>query len=315
MNFIFLMDPLHTVIAEKDTSLALMVGAHERGHKVFFLPDGGMTRQNGKTSFNVISLTPRLDPKAPFADQKAKILSEDDVDVIFVRSDPPFDGEYLLNTWLLDLLPQRIAIINNPSGIRTVNEKVWATQFTDLMPPTCITRNCEDMLAFIKKHADVIAKPTNSYGGQSIFLIKQNDPNRNVILETLSKNYSQEIIVQKFIPEAKKGDKRILLLNGELLGAMMRVQTGDDHRNNLFAGGKAQKADVNKRDREIISVLKPHLQKLGLYLVGIDILGDYLTEVNVTSPTCMQEINKLEGSKLHHQVIEFAENLTKKKTR
>jgi len=313
MNFVFLMDPLHTVIAEKDTSLALMVGAHERGHKVFFLPDGGMTRQNGKTIFNGVFLTPQLDSKAPFIDQKAKTLIEDEVDVIFVRSDPPFDGEYLLNTWLLDLLPKRITVINDPAGIRSANEKIWATQFTRLVPPTCVSRNRGDILAFIQEQGEVVAKPTDGYGGRSVFHIRKADSNKNVILETLTGRWSNEIIVQKYVPESKSGDKRILLLDGEPLGTLLRVQKEDDHRHNFFAGGKPHKTDINKRDLQIIEELKPHLKKLGLYFVGIDILGDYLTEVNVTSPTCLREINALYGLKLHQQVIEFAEKLAKNK--
>jgi len=211
----------------------------------------------------------------------------------------------------LDLLPPRIKIINTPSGIRTVNEKLWATQFASIIPPTLVGRNKQDMLNFIKKENEVVAKPTDGYGGQSIFYLKQGAVNINVTLETLTKNGARDIILQKFIPESRQGDKRILLLNGEPLGAVLRVHGQDDYRNNFFSGGKPEKTEITAREHEIISILKPELQKLGLYFVGIDIMGDYLIEVNVTSPTCLQEINNLSNLQLEDKVINFAEELCK----
>jgi len=309
MNFLFLMDPLATVLPHKDTSLALMVGACERGHKVYFLPDGGMTRKGQRTIFNVVSLIPSFDAANTFSHQQQCVLTEDEVDVIMIRSDPPFDAEYLLNTWMLDLLPKRIKVINDPAGIRGANEKIWPTQFAGIMPPTCISRQRDDIQKFIAQQGDVVAKPTNGFGGQSVFHIRQGDSNKNVILETLTKYWTHEIVVQRFVPEAKKGDKRILLLNGEPLGAVMRIQAEDDHRNNFFTGGKPHAAQINDRDRVIIDHLKPHLRTAGIYFAGIDILGDYLTEVNVTSPTGLQEMNRLYNLKLHHQVIEFVEKM------
>lgn len=312
MNFLFLMDPLHTVIPDKDTTLALMVGAQERGYKVFYLPEGGMSRINGRTKFHAVSLIPSFDPKNTFSAQKYIELNEQDVDCIFIRNDPPFDGAYLYSTWMLDLLPKRIAVINDPNGVRSTNEKIWATSFPELNPPHCLSNNKKELQDFIHKTGDVVAKPTDGFGGQAIFYIKKNDPNTNVIMEVLSKNYTMEIILQQYIPEAKNGDKRILLLNGEPLGAILRKQTGHDHRNNLFAGGKALKTSITPREQKIIQTLKPFLRERRLYFVGIDILGDFLTEVNVTSPTCLQEMNALYSQKLHHQVIEFAEGLVKK---
>jgi len=309
MNFLFLMDPLATVVPHKDTSLALMVGALERGHKVFFLPDGGMSREDRRTIFNVTSLVPSFDAANTFSQQQTRVLTDAEVDVIMIRSDPPFDAEYLMNTWLLDLLPKRITVVNNPSGIRGANEKIWPTQFAGIMPPTCIARQRDDIQKFIAKQGDVVVKPTGGFGGQSVFHIRQGDSNKNVILETLTNYWTREIVVQRYVPEAKKGDKRILLLNGDPLGAVMRIQAEDDHRHNFFTGGKPHPADINDRDRFIIEQLKPYLRTMGLCLAGIDILGDYLTEVNVTSPTGMQEMNRLYNLKLHHQVIEFVEKM------
>lgn len=312
MNFVFLMDPLETVVMEKDTSFILMLGAHRKRHKVYFVTDGDLILQNGRLFFNATSVVPQVNKAMPFVLGKRSLLSDKDVDAVFVRSDPPFDGAYLMNTWLLDRLPKRVAVINSPEGLRTVNEKLWAAQFTDFVPPTLVGRNREQFLTFISDQKHVIAKPTDGFGGQSVFQIKQGDPNTNVILETLTRGFTHDIILQKFIPEAAKGDKRILLLDGEVLGAVMRVHPKNDFRNNLFAGGKAEPATVNRRDEEIIAALKPKLRELGLYFVGIDILGSYLVEVNVTSPTCLQEMNGFTRQRLEDRVISFVEKLVKK---
>ncbi len=312
MKFVFLMDPLETVHMEKDTTFILMCGAHKKGHEVYFLPKSSMTLKNGVLHCHALKVTPQQIVHEPFVIDKPVMLTEKDINVFFIRPDPPFDAAYLMATWLLDRLSKKIPVINSPSGIRTVNEKVWATQFTSLVPPTIISCIKRDLLAFLKEEPNVIAKPTDGFGGQSVFHIHPDQTNTNVILETLTRGWEREIIVQRYIPDAKNGDKRILLLNGEPLGAVIRKHGEDDHRNNLFAGGTALKAEITTRDLEIIAVLKPELQKLGLYFVGIDIIGEYLIEVNVTSPTCLQEMNKLYDLTLEDKVIEFVEQLTKK---
>lgn len=309
MNLLFLMDPLDTVIMEKDTTFALMLSAHRKKHKIFYLPDGGMTLRDGQLFFDTIPVIPQQNKEQPFIQEEEIILQEDEIDAIFIRSDPPFDPQYLINTWFLDKLSRRIPVINSPQGIRTVNEKIWVTQFTSLVPRTVISRQKEDLLDFIKMEHHVVAKPTDGFGGQSIFQIQQGDTNTNVILETLTSRWSREIILQQYIPASQQGDKRILLLDGEPLGAVLRVHSAQDHRNNFFAGGKPHPAEITDRDREIIEEIKPQLQRLGLYFVGIDIIGDYLIEVNVTSPTCLQEMNRLYHKQLEDDVIEFVEKL------
>ncbi len=303
------MDPLETVKIEKDTSFILMLAAHRKGHKVYYLADGGITLKEEKVFFDVTEVIPQRVAKTPFIRKSSTTLSQDNVHAVFVRLDPPFNEKYLMNTWLLDRLPGNIVVINNPSGIRTVNEKIWAAQFTSIIPKTIVGRNKAQLKAFLAKEKAVVAKPTNGYGGSGIFVIRMGDQNTNVILETLSQNWSREIILQKYIPQAKNGDKRILLLNGEPLGAVLRLHAKDDHRNNFFAGGKPMPTAITAQDQKIIKALKPHLQALGLYFVGIDIIGDYLIEVNVTSPTCLQEMNRLYKVRLENKVILFAEGL------
>ncbi len=311
MKFLFLMDPLETVKMEKDTTFILMLESYKRGHEVYYVPKGGLSLIDGKVFFNAIKVKPQSILHEPFIEEHVAHLSQDKIDAVFVRPDPPFDEQYLMNTWILDHLPKHVAVINNPAGIRSVNEKVWSAQFTDLVPATIISSNKNDLLNFALKHKNVIAKPSNSFGGQSVFHIEEGHTNTKVILETLSQEYSKAIILQKYVPEARNGDKRILLLNGELLGAVLRVHSKGEHRNNFYAGGKPKATNVNKRDLQIIKTLKPYLKNLGLYLVGIDILGKYLIEVNVTSPTCLQEMNTLYNQRLEEKVIDFVEKLIK----
>ncbi len=312
MNFVFLMDPLETVVFRKDTSLILMVAAKRRGHRIFYLPSGGITFQENQFKFHVEEVNPRLIEEKPFVRLGAKILTEKDVHAIFIRTDPPFDGQYLFNTWLLDQLPKKIFVMNSPQGIRSANEKLWALQFRNLIPPTLVGRNKVEMLEFIAREKDVIAKPTDGHGGKGVFRIKKSDTNTNVILETLTKDGRKDIILQRYIPEAQQGDKRILLLNGEPLGAVLRVHAKGDHRNNFFSGGKPYPTKMTVNDLKIIRMLKPKLKALGLYFVGIDIIGNYLMEVNVTSPTCLQEINRFYNCHLEDKIIKFVENEVRK---
>ena len=305
------MDPLETVIFEKDTTFILMAEARRRGHEVFFLPEDGISLIEGKVFFHVTRVVPQAVSRQPFIKEQTLTLSQDDIHAVFIRPNPPMDEQYLTNTWLLDHLPRSIVVVNNPSGVRTVNEKIWTAQFKDIVPATIISAHAQDLLKFIDQHKDIIAKPTDAFGGQSVFHIEKGNTNTKVILETLTQRYNKQIILQKYIPESQNGDKRILLLNGEILGALLRLHEAGEHRNNFFAGGKPMPTTVNARDEKIIHTLRGHLQKLGLYFVGIDILGSYLIEVNVTSPTCLQEMDRLYNVKLEEKVINFVEELIK----
>ncbi len=313
MNFVFLMDPLSSVVMEKDTSFILMIGARRKGHRTYFLPSEGMTLINGRLHLHVTEVIPQKIKGQEFIIKDQLRLTSGNTDAVFIRKDPPFDYQYLTHTWLLDRLPASLPVLNSPAGIRAANEKIWATQFAAFMPSTLVGLDPVDILNFLNEQEDVVAKPTDGHGGKSVFRIQKNDRNAKVILETLTHHYTREIVLQKFIPEAEQGDKRILLLNGEPLGAILRLHAENDHRNNIFAGGTVHSAAITHREMDIISALKPALQKLGLYFVGIDILGGYLIEVNVTSPTCLQEMSRFDGLQLEDKVIAFAENLIKER--
>lgn len=311
MNYLFLMDPLETVKIDKDTTFIFMLEAHSRGYKTYYLPNGGISRKNGKLLFHVKRVEARRDVQKPFLEFEKVTLTEDEVACVFIRTDPPFDYQYLTNTWLLDFVKNKIAVINNPTGVRTVNEKIWATQFDALLPPTLVSQNLEQMVLFLKEHQKVVIKPTDGYGGRDIYIIHATDSDYEKIFEQMTSSFSRDVILQRFVEESKIGDKRILLLNGEPLGAVLRVAAQGEHINNFMAGGTANPTEITERDLEIISVLKPKLLELGLYFVGIDVMGEYLVEVNVTSPTCLQEMNQLYNLSLEKKVIDFSEQLIK----
>lgn len=318
MNLLFIMDPLESVDVCKDTSFAFMTGAVRRGHTVFYVPAGGISLDRGRVVFDCLPVVPRPDLQETRGFERGQWtrMSDEQVGAVFIRSDPPFDDRYLMDTWLLDRLPRtprNIPVINSPHGIRTVNEKLWATQFVDLVPPTVVTGKRDLFADFLAEHGQIVAKPTHGHGGMGVFFIKRGDSNATVIFEMLTDHGRKEAILQPFVKEAEVGDKRILLLEGEPLGAVLRVHSGSDHRNNFFAGGKPQATQITARDRQIIDTLRPHLKALGLPFVGIDVIGDFLIEVNVTSPTCLQEMNRLYGQQLEDRVIEHVEGLARQR--
>ena len=295
MNVLFLMKPLEIINPQKDTSLLFMQAAQRLGHAIYYLAQGGVSITPEGLRFNVRALRCTESLNQPFEYLEDTVLNDSEVDAVFVRTDPPFDDAYLHDMWLLDRLPDRVRCINSAHGIKTVNEKIWLTQFRQLIPKTWITTSRTYLEEVLDKEGSLILKPTQGFGGRSIYHLKAVDINRAVILDALFEH--GYVIAQEVLSEATKGDKRILLCDGEPLGAILRVHPEHDHRNNLDAGGHAEKAVITARDREIIAQLKPHLISLGLRFVGIDIIGDYLIEVNVTSPTCLQELNHLESQR------------------
>ena len=296
MNVGFIMDPMEHIQPKKDTSYAMMVACVKKGHSIYYIPNSGCGLKTTHKSVDVtlnaakIKLDDHNRPLCRSYDSDLSPMHATDFDVLIIRTDPPFNDTYIYNTWVLDHIKEKPFVFNRPSSIRTVNEKIWATQFHDLIPETCISSSISDCLDFINVHKKCVLKPINGFGGQSIFIVEKDDVNKSALCETLTENGKTPIICQKYLAAAKQGDKRILLCDGEPLGAVLRMHSKTDHRNNFFAGGQAEKTQITEHDFKIIERLSPHLKALGLFFVGIDIIGDKLIEVNVTSPTCIQEM-------------------------
>jgi len=315
MNLAFLIDPPDSLHIEKDTSFALMLEAQKRGHSLYVLERGDLSFSEGKLTTRARAASVVDDAEKPFTLSAYQNHDAAFFDILFIRTDPPFNTDYITDTWLLSHASRGSAqvpgkkpvVLNHPEGLRTINEKIWAAQFADFTPPTLITADIHAYKTFLKKHETVVVKPTDGFGGSSVFIVKAGDKNAAVVFETLQKT-SRYIIVQAYLAAATEGDKRILLLNGEILGAVLRHHNQEDHRNNFAAGGKAQKATITATDRAICAALKPHLQALGIFFAGIDIIGRKLIEVNVTSPTCLREMQRFYDENLAEKIILAAEN-------
>ncbi len=306
MNLAFLIDPPESLHIEKDTSFALMLEAQKRGHSIYVLERGDLSLSEGELTTRARAANVVDHPEHPFTLSAHQNHSADFFDILFIRTDPPFNTDYITDTWLLSQAGKKPVVLNSPHGLRTINEKIWAAQFSDFTPTTLITADISEYKEFLHKHETVVVKPTDGFGGSAVFIVKAGDKNAAVVFETLQKT-SRYVIVQAYLPAAVDGDKRILLLNGEILGAVLRHHSGEDHRNNFAAGGKAQKAHITATDKAICAALKPHLNQLGIFFAGIDIIGRKLIEVNVTSPTCLREMQRFYTENLAEKVIIAAE--------
>jgi glutathione synthase len=312
MRFGFLIDPPGTLHIKKDTSFALMLEAQAQGHEIWLLERGDLSLQAGKLYANVRNARVADDADQPFALGMRKRLPADELDVLFVRTDPPFDKDYLTDTWLLSHAGKRPVVLNSPEGLRNINEKLWAARFADLTPTTLVTSDKAEFLAFLEQYQRVIIKPTDGFGGSAVFFLQAGDKNAAVTFETLSR-MNRYVIVQEYLPEATEGDKRILLLQGEILGAVLRLHSDSDHRNNFAAGGRPAKAQISAAEQKICERLKPFLLDNGIFLAGIDVIGERLIEVNVTSPTCLREMQNYYSENLAAKVIQAAASLAEKR--
>ncbi|OED35382.1 hypothetical protein AB834_04645 [PVC group bacterium (ex Bugula neritina AB1)] len=310
MNYVFWIDDPLLLNPLKDTSLALMKEVSFRGDKVYALIPKGLSVLDGVVRFRVqpVNVT---DEWAVEVDSREVCFTDEDVDFFVIRKDPPFDEDYLCQTWLLDLLEKKVCVTNNPSGLRSVNEKIWVNQFKDLTPKTLITSSLEDYMSFLAEHKFVVLKPYNGFGGQGVTFIHHEDKNAKVLFEYSSYQGERLVVVQKFLKKAPEGDKRVLLLNGEILQSVLRKNEQGDYRHNFMAGGSAFACDVTAKEKDAIDQLRPFLKSQGLHFVGLDFIGEYLIEVNVTSPTCLREMNLLYDTKLEVNVVDFFESLKK----
>ena len=288
------MDPIHAIKYEKDSTLAMLIEAQKRQYQLYYMEQKDLFSRQGKSFSSARPLKVYNNKTNWFEFGNSELISLDQLDVILMRKDPPFDMNFIYTTYLLDEAEKSgCLIVNKPQSLRDCNEKFFATEFPQCCPALLVSQNHSLILDFINQHEDVVVKPLDGMGGESIFRIKQGEQNTNVILETLTKNGQTPIMVQDFIPKVSAGDKRILLINGKPISSgLLRIPAKGELRGNLAAGGTGKVAPLNERDYWICDQVAPTLVAKGLIFVGIDVIGDFLTEINVTSPTCIREIDK-----------------------
>lgn len=291
------MDPIESIVVKKDTTLAMLLAAQRLGWELFYMQQSDLYLDQGSAR-GIMSPVEVKDDEldwytlGPESDQSLASL-----DVILMRKDPPFDMDFVYSTYILEQAQREgCLVVNNPQSLRDCNEKLFATQFPECCPPLIVSSSAAKLKGFYNIHQDVIYKPLDGMGGASIFRIKPNDPNISVVIETLTDNGLHQIMAQKFVPEISNGDKRILVINGVPIDyALARVPASGETRGNLAAGGTGVAQPLSDRDRWIVDQVGPTLVEKGLLFVGLDVIGDYLTEINVTSPTCVREIDKAYG--------------------
>jgi glutathione synthase len=320
VHLAFIIDPIHLLDPGHDTSVALMEAAQLAGHEVWITQVDRLSVRNGQAWawMQPVTLSPVSLVEGrwqipqpwyqlgPLAQQPLETMQ-----AVFMRKDPPVDTPYLYATYILDAIDaHKTLLVNSPAGIRAANEKMYALQFPDVMPITQVSSSKIDILKFVEEQGQAVMKPLGGKAGEGILFLEKGDRNLNSMIEISTFQGRIPVMVQEYLPAAKQGDKRVILLDGEPIGAVNRVPSGDEFRGNMAVGGQAVQAEVTDRDREIAARLAPVLHRDGLFFVGIDIIGGYLTEVNVTSPTGLREIDRLSGVRSAQQTIEWvAQNL------
>src|SRR5215470_5127191 len=303
------MDPIHAINIDADSTFVLMLEAQARGHGLWYYTPKTLSLHGGR----VVAKAQRVrDIRRQKGDHvelgPLEPLDLSMMDVVLLRQDPPFDMAYITTTHLLERIHPRTLVVNDPGHVRNAPEKLFVTHFQELMPPTLITVDKDEILAFRRAHKDIVVKPLFGNGGSGVFHVKPDDENLGSILEVFTQFFREPIIVQRYIPEIRKGDKRIILVDGKAAGAVSRMPQEGEARANFHAGGRAQKADLSARERMICEAIGPALAERGLVFVGIDVIGEYLTEINVTSPTGIQEINRLSGTKIESDIWDAVES-------
>ena len=311
MKLGIVMDPIESINYKKDSSLDIMIEACQRKYDLsYILPTSLHINERGAFA-EIFPISAHRNPDKWFdlGDPEIRKLSE--LDVIIMRQDPPFDSDYIYNTYVLEAAEKLgVRVVNKPRSLRDCNEKVFATEFPECCTPFLVASNKDLFRDFIKLNKDTVIKPLDGMGGTSIFRLKEGDPNIAVVLETITNFYKSKVMIQRYIPEITEGDKRILLINGEPMGAAIaRVPAKGELRGNLAAGATAIAKSLSEKDLWICSQVGPKLKELGLVLVGIDVIGDYLTEINVTSPTCFQEYRNLCDMEVSKKLLDCIENL------
>ena len=300
------MDPISSINYKKDTTLALLLAAQRRGYRLFYMEQQHLFLENGNPRAEVRPLKVIENPFKWYELGEGSSIPLEELDVVLMRKDPPFDSEFIYSTYILEAAERRgTLVVNKPQSLRDCNEKVFATEFPNCTPPLLVSRNQRRLKKFLAEHLDVVFKPLDGMGGTSIFRAKEGDQNVNVILETLTNNGHETIMAQKYLPEITTGDKRILVVDGEVIPfSLARIPATGEFRGNLAAGGQGLVQPLSDRDHWIAEQVAPALQAKGLIFVGLDVIGDYLTEINVTSPTCVREIDNAQNIGIGDQLVD-----------
>ncbi|HEV2187324.1 MAG TPA: glutathione synthase [Stellaceae bacterium] len=302
------MDPIETINIDADSNFALALEAQARGHAMFHYLPGALTLRDGRLYARGRALSVQRERGNHHKLGAFEELDLAALDVILMRQDPPFDMAYITATHLLELLPpEGPLVVNNPASVRNAPEKLFVLRFKELMPPTLLSLDRDEIKAFWDKHGEIVLKPLFGHGGAGIVHLRPGDENLNSLLEMYAQMYREPVMVQRYIPEVRQGDKRIILIDGEPAGGVLRVPAAGEARANFHAGGHAGKTVLTPREKEICAAIGPTLKEQGLLLVGIDVLGDYITEINVTCPTGIQEIGRLNNDNLAAKIWDAIE--------
>ncbi len=302
MKIAFQMDPIGTVDINADSSFRLAEEAQARGHELFYYGPDFLAYQEGRITARVQDMTVQRIAETPAILGDVREVDLADFDVVWLRQDPPFDMHYITSTHLLDRLAEDTLVVNDPFWVRNYPEKLLVLDFPDLTPPTTIARDLETIKSFKEKHGDVILKPLYGNGGAGVFRLDANDRNLTSLHELFTGFSREPLIVQKFLPDVSNGDKRIILVDGEPVGAINRVPAPGETRSNMHVGGRPEKIGLSERDKQICAAIGPLLREKGQVFVGIDVIGDYLTEINVTSPTGIQELERFDGNNIAEKI-------------
>jgi glutathione synthase len=301
------MDPMESIHIDADSTFVLALEAQARGHSLLHYLPRHLSLVEGRLIAKARRLEVRRVPDRHFTYGPFETVELAALDIILMRQDPPFDMAYITATHLLEHVRDKVLIVNDPVSVRNAPEKLVATHFPELMPPTLVTSDRDEILAFRAKHGDIILKPLFGNGGAGVFRLKPDDENLNSLLEQFTLLYREPIMVQRYLPAVRQGDKRIVLIEGEPAGAVNRVPAAGEARANMHVGGRPEKSALTERERAICAAIGPMMREKGLVFVGIDVIGEHLTEINVTSPTGLQEINRLDGVKLEGRLWDAIE--------
>ncbi len=305
------MDPIDKIDIKGDSSFALALEAQARGHRLYHYLPKHLTFKTGEAGVEVFAQLRSLEVRRVEGDHftlgEPESVDLRSMDVVLMRQDPPFDMSYITATHVLEHIHPETLVVNDPVSVRNAPEKLFVSHFARFMPPTLISSDRAEILAFRKEHREIVVKPLYGNGGSDIFHVKENDDNLNALLEMFTRIYREPVIVQRYLPEIRRGDKRIILVDGEPVGALNRVPPEGESRANLHVGGRAEKIGLTAREEEICAALGPVLKEQGLIFVGIDVIGDYLTEINVTSPTGLQEIDRFDQVNLEGKIWDAIE--------